>query len=171
MAWLLRKGTQDLPLLESRLVHYRDNRSRVENVVERGERGGGGVGGLDGGGHLLLRVWYFNDVTGVQACELKKYHKRFFFCRVLVFSDWVIDWNLHVSCLIGALIIVSQVKLIHNAAEELQFSIEAREDHNNERFLSCFSAPVSLNYKGLLRIEMIQEKNNKLQIDPNKFVY
>ena len=88
-----------------------------------------------------------------------------------MFSDWVIDWNLHVSCLIGALITVSQVKLIHNAAEELQFSIEAREDHNNERFFSCFSAPVSLNYKGLLRIEMIQEKNKKLQINPNKFVY
>ena len=89
-----------------------------------------------------------------------------------MFSDWVIDWNLHVSRLIGALIIVSQVKLIHNAAEELQFSIKAREDHNNERFFSCFSAPVSLNYKGLLRIEMIQEKNKKkLQIDPNKFVY
>ena len=48
MAWLLRKGTQDLPLLESRLVHYRDNRSRVENVVERGERGGGVLGGWMG---------------------------------------------------------------------------------------------------------------------------
>lgn len=98
----------------------------------------------------------------VKLVNWKKYHNRFFFCRVLVFSDWVIDWNLHVSRLIGALIIVSRVKLIHNAAEELQFSIEARKDHNNEGFLSCFSAPVSLNYKGLLRIEMIQEKNNKV---------